>query len=477
MNILAIGFLLFSIAVGPTVTDDQASMPASIPGSHTVDVSSAPWIEADVDFGLFAFGGRDRPLALRIIAIALYVIVVLIIIYGARHYAFTLNRLFGRQRHPYLTIDTAAWPKLTVLIPAHNEELVISSILTALLRADYPRERLTIIPINDRSTDQTAEIIDEFVALHGDIIQPFHRNTGKPGKAAALADALQLVKSEIALVFDADYVPGKDLLKQLVAPFFDPEVGAVMGRVVPVNTGRNLLTRMLDMERSGGYQVDQQARMNLGLVPQYGGTVGGVRIAAVNDTGGWNNNSLTEDTDMTIQMVLKGWKIAYSNRYECYEEVPEDWSVRIKQIKRWASGHTEACLQYTWRLLRNSSLPLRTRIDGTLLLGVFLMAPILLIGWVFAIILFYADVQPFHGVLALLAVTSYNTVGNFASFFEIATAVRLDGNEKRIQLLPLNLLSFVVSLLVVSSAIVSHTVGMLRKKDLVWDKTQRYRQT
>ena len=82
-------------------------------------------------------------------------------------------------------------------------------------------------------------------------------------------------QGDIAIIFDADYVPGRGLLKQLVAPFFDPEVGAVMGRVVPINSGTNLLTRMLDLERSGGYQVDQQARMNMNLLPQYGGTVGG----------------------------------------------------------------------------------------------------------------------------------------------------------------------------------------------------------
>ena len=83
------------------------------------------------------------------------------------------------------------------------------------------------------------------------------------------------------MVFDADYIPGPRLLKQLVAPFFDAEVGAVMGRVVPLNVGESLLTRLLDLERAGGYQVDQQARMNLRLIPQYGGTVGGVRRVAL----------------------------------------------------------------------------------------------------------------------------------------------------------------------------------------------------
>src|SRR5438045_2190956 len=204
-------------------------------------------------------------------------VIFLISIYTLRHYCFTINRVVGGQRHPYIDIDTADWPCVTVLIAAHNEEAVVADILRALLEVDYPREKLSIVPVNDRSTDRTREIIDSFVEQFPGRITPFHRIGGKPGKAAALKDAMAFVHTEILLVFDADYIPGKALIRQLVAPFFDPEVGSVMGRVVPLNVGRKLLTRILDLERSGGYQVDQQARMNLHLVPQYGGTVSVIR--------------------------------------------------------------------------------------------------------------------------------------------------------------------------------------------------------
>src|SRR5690348_1786310 len=213
----------------------------------------------------------------------LFAIVAAICIYTVRHYFFTLNRLFGFQRHPYVDIDTANWPKVTVLIAAHNEEKVIANILTALTEVNYPSEKLLIVPVNDRSTDGTRKIIDQFVAANPARIQPFHRTGGKGGKAAALRDAMELVETEVILIFDADYIPGAGLIKQLVAPFFDPEVGGVMGRVVPLNVGRNLLTRLLDLERSGGYQVGQQARMNLRLVPQHGGTVAGVRLSALKE--------------------------------------------------------------------------------------------------------------------------------------------------------------------------------------------------
>ena len=203
----------------------------------------------------------------------LYFIVFVICVYTARHYWFTLNRLFAFQRHPYIDIDTASWPLVTVLVAAHNEEKVITNILNALMTVKYPEGQMLVIPVNDRSTDGTRAIIDEFVERFPGRIQPFHRAGGKGGKAAALKDAMELVTTEVILIFDADYIPGAGLIKQLVAPFFDPEVGGVMGRVVPLNVGTNLLTRLLDLERTGGYQVDQQARMNLRLVPQHGGTV------------------------------------------------------------------------------------------------------------------------------------------------------------------------------------------------------------
>ena len=403
-------------------------------------------------------------------------IIGLIFVYTARHYLFTLNRLFGFQRHPYIDIDTANWPKVTILVAAHNEEKVISQILTALMSAHYPQDRMLVIPVNDRSTDRTREIIDRFCSDYPGRIRPFHRTSGKGGKAAALKDAMKLVQTEVILIFDADYTPGGGLIRQLVAPFFDPEVGGVMGRVVPLNVGTNLLTRLLDLERAGGYQVDQQARMNLRLVPQHGGTVAGVRLSALRQIGGWNDNTLTEDTDLTYRLLLAGWKTVYQNRSECYEEVPETWPVRIKQIMRWAKGHNQAMVAYSLPLLFGKHrATLRERIDGFLLLGVYVMAPLTLIGWILALLLFYEGVAPLHGVIAILSFTAFATTGNFAAFFEIAAAVRLDGSRQRICLLPFLVLGFTVSIFAVSRACLSQLLAPITGAKFHWDKTERFR--
>lgn len=414
--------------------------------------------------------------AISLAAALLYIIVLIMMVYALRHVLFTLSRMFGRQRHPYVDIDSADWPKVTVFIPAHNEEQVVAGCIEALLRSNYPVPQLKIVLVNDRSQDATTAIIDDYVARFPGRITPFHRTSGRPGKAAALKNALALAEGDIAIIFDADYVPGCGLLKQLVAPFFDPEVGAVMGRVVPINVGTNLLTRLLDLERSGGYQVDQQARMNLRLVPQYGGTVGGVRLSAVAAVGGWHEDMLAEDTDLTFRLMLNGWKTAYTNRSECYEEVPEDWMVRIKQVKRWSKGHNQVLARHWFQFITSSYLSWRERLDGMLLLLVFAVPPMLLLGWLLAVVLYFFNAGSLlTSLIPVFALMAYGTMGNFAAFYQIVVAVLLDGNRRRLRLLPFNLLGFFVSLFSISGSMVGLIVDRVMKRDMVWDKTVRYR--
>jgi cellulose synthase/poly-beta-1,6-N-acetylglucosamine synthase-like glycosyltransferase len=216
--------------------------------------------------------------------------------------------------------------------------------------------------------------------------------------------------------------------------------------------------------------------MNLRLVPQHGGTVAGVRLSALREIGGWNDNSLTEDTDLTYRLLLAGWKTVYQNRSECYEEVPETWQVRIKQIMRWAKGHNQVLAAYGLELLFGKHRATRReRIDGFWLLGVYAMAPLTLIAWLLALGLFYEGVAPLQGVIALLAFTAYAATGNFAAFFEIAAAARLDYTRQRICLLPFLMLGFVVSVFSVSRACVSQLMAPITGAKFHWDKTERFR--
>lgn len=270
--------------------------------------------------------------------------------------------------------------------------------------------------------------------------------------------------------------PGEACSSSWSRLFFDPEVGAVMGRVVPVNSGANLLTRMLDLERSAGYQVDQQARMNMNLLPQYGGTVGGVRLSAVQAVGGWHDDTLAEDTDITFRLMFNGWKTVYTNRSECYEEVPEEWSVRIKQVTRWAKGHNQVTARYWWQFATSSYLTLGQRIDGLLLLFVFFIPVLMLVGWCLALGLYFLNAGSLLSqLIPIFALMVYGTLGNFAAFFEIVIAVLIDGNRRRLRLLPFNMLGFLVSLFAIAGAVWSLMLDSLLKREMVWDKTIRYR--
>jgi cellulose synthase/poly-beta-1,6-N-acetylglucosamine synthase-like glycosyltransferase len=396
-------------------------------------------------------------------------------LYTLRHFLFTLNRSFGDQRISCHDIIDSDIPSISVLIPMHNEERTVSYILNRLTSVDYPPGRVEVIPINDHSTDKTGEILDHY-ASRCPQIKPLHRSSGERGKPVGLNDALRIAQGEIIIIFDADYLPPRGILRDMAVCFKDPEVGALMGRVIPDNSFKNLLTRLLDLERSGGYQVDQQARFNLMLIPQYGGTVAGFRKEPVMALGGFNPAILAEDTELTFKLFINGWKVAYANRIECYEEAPERWDVRARQIRRWARGHTQVMFKYLSPLLKTPHLSLTEKIDGLFLLFVYATSPILLPGICDSLVLFFlGEMQILSSALVFLFLTSLNTFGNFAPFYEIGMASVIDGATKRLRLLPFLLFNFFINMWYISFGFVEAIIDLLTRRKSVWDKTERFR--
>jgi len=403
--------------------------------------------------------------------------IVVLTLYAIRHYIFALCRLALRRPRDFMELTGFALPRTTILVPMHNEAAVAADILQALVECDYDRTRLEILAINDNSEDRTGAIIDEYAARYA-IVKAIHRREGAGGKAAALKEATEQATGDVLLLFDADYFPGPSMVKQLVAPFCDPQVGAVMGRVVPHNTDKTLLAALLGLERAAGYQVGQQARYNLGLTPQFGGTVGGVRTSALNSVGGWNTDSLTEDTDLTFRLVLKGWKVAYVNRAECYEEVPESWPARERQIQRWATGHTDCLHRLLPSLLRSPSLSFGEKVDAAFVLGCYLTAPILILGWLASLMLFF--IPGMHAVPTLsvaMMFVGYQIFGNQATFFELGIAALLDGMSQRVLLMPCNLFNFFASTSAITRALLRFYAGKIwGSGGPRWYKTRRFRQ-
>lgn len=410
-----------------------------------------------------------------ILKIYLGIVVVITLFYFARHMVFTLNRAFGRQRVYYQDLVDGDLPSLTVLVPMHNEEAVAAHVLERLVACDYPADRVEIIPIVDHSTDRTAAIVADFARRH-DIIRPLVRNEGRRGKPAGLNEAMAVARGEIVVVFDADYLPPRGILRDMALAFKDPEVGAMMGRVIPINTPRNLLTRLLDIERSAGYQIDQQSRYNLKLVPQYGGTVGGYRRAVFQSFGGFDERILAEDTALTFAFLVKGWKVIYANRVECYEEAPESWTVRGRQIRRWARGHTQVMLRYLGPLLRSPYLTFWEKLDGLLLLFIYVNPPLLLVGTGAALALFFlGEMQVLPSLIFFLMVAGFNTFGNFAAFTQIGMASVVDGSAERIRLIPFVYFNFLFNMWFTTMGFVDAGVDHLTLREISWQKTTRFR--
>ena len=136
------------------------------------------------------------------------------------------------------------------------------------------------------------------------------------------------------------------------------------------------------------YQADKQARYNLRTLPQYGGTVGGFRKEFMVNSGGFNTRVLAEDTELTYRLYTQGWKVIYANNAECYEEVPETWAVRGRQVRRWSSGHNNVMFRYFFKVIFSRHMNLREKLDGLMLLLVYAVPFLLALGLVDSLALF-----------------------------------------------------------------------------------------
>lgn len=396
--------------------------------------------------------------------------------YMARHYIFTLTVLWRSKKRKQAPFDffSTYVPTVSILLPAHNEEHVIGSLLMRMTELTYPKNKLQVIMINDASSDKTGQIGDRYSRKYP-FLKVLHRDkkTGGKGKAAAMNAGFRISTGEIVLCFDADYTPPKDIVEKLVREFADSRVGAVMGRPVAQNEPQNIVTRLVALERISGYRVDQKARDDLGLIPQFGGTVGGYRRCIMERLGGLDESMLTEDTDLTFEVYLAGYKIRYVDDAECYEEVVDNWRAYWRQRHRWARGHMQVCFKHSRRVLKSKNLSLKEKIDGLLLLNIYFMPVVTLFSFLLSSLLILEGSTHFVGPIWFFVVVSvYSFGGNFAPFFEAGVGAYLDGRTRIQWLAPLLLFGFLYNILICTKAFLDIAAAkMLGKKQNDWAKT------
>ena len=400
----------------------------------------------------------------------------LMTVYLVRHYIFT----FAVLRRAKLPKADAAYanvvydPTVSILIPARNEESVIGRLLQRTTELTYPKNKMQVIVVDDASSDGTGQIVDEYSKRYP-FIEGLHRDKTEGGKSktSAMNAGLKQAKGEIILCFDADYYPQKDIVEKLTKPFTDPKVGAVQGRVVVLNEPQNIITRLVALERIGGYRVDQEARASLDLIPQFGGTVGGFRRILLESLGGWDENILAEDTDLTFRVYLAGYRVAYVGDAECYEEAVDNWRAYWIQRYRWARGHMQCCFKHSLKVLRSPNLKVKEKIDGLLLLNVYFMPLIVLVSLMVGVPLIFLGSSKLAGILWFsVPISFYSFVGNFAPFFEVGIGAYLDGRRRVQWLIPFLMFAFLYNIPICTKAFLDLVASkILGKNHNVWAKT------
>ncbi len=262
-------------------------------------------------------------------------------------------------------------PFVSILIPAHNEEGVIAYTVDNIMKLNY--QNFEVIIIDDRSTDNTANIIRNLELKYKDKVKTLIRQEGAfPGKSAVLNDAIKIAKGEAILVFDADATVEPDFLNKMVPCLEPADVGAVQARKVIRNGSYNLLTKCQYNE----YVLDTYLQVGRDAVKgavELRGNGELIKRQAIDDIGGWNNYTITDDLDMSTRLHIKGWDVRYCQSAEVYEEGIICLIPLFRQRRRWLEGTIRRYLEYSMEAIKSKTMSLRAKLDMIAYITQFIM--------------------------------------------------------------------------------------------------------
>lgn len=261
-------------------------------------------------------------------------------------------------------------PFVSIMIPAHNEAVVIDKTIENISKIEYPNYE--IIVIDDRSTDNTAEVLAEICKNYSNVSYFTRPQDAFPGKSAVLNDALKIAKGEAILVFDADARVNPDFLKEIIPALEPNQVGAVQARKVIINREQNFLTRCQDNEMAldTHFQIGRDAVK--GAVELRGnGEL--IKRVALEDVGGWNVYTITDDLDLSTRLQIKGWDVRFCPEVCVYEEGVPSYIPLLKQRRRWIEGSIRRYLEHFEDVLMSPNMSLRVSLDMTAYITEFIL--------------------------------------------------------------------------------------------------------
>jgi len=298
------------------------------------------------------------------LAVYFFVLIVLAI-YGWHRYYLVYLYMRYKENEPKAGPALDPLPVITIQLPLYNEMYVADRLIDAVCRIQYPRELLEIQVLDD-STDETRNIADKAVrrwAAEGLDIKYIHRVDRGGYKAGALEAGLKVARGEFVAIFDADFIPTTDFLTRLMPYFTDARVGMVQARWGHINRDYSLLTRTQAILLDGHFVLEHGGRNRAGRFFNFNGTAGVWRRTAIDDAGGWQHDTLTEDLDLSYRAQLRGWRFVFVPEVIAPAEVPVEMNAFKSQQHRWAKGSIQTCRKLLPAILR-SSLPMGVKAEA-----------------------------------------------------------------------------------------------------------------
>lgn len=304
-----------------------------------------------------------------------FIVMVILAFYGVHRYQLVYLYYKNRKKaakwdQPPAKFAEGELPFVTIQLPSYNEQYVIDRLIDACCRIEYPRDRFEIQLLDD-STDETKEvaaaIVERYAKGYGDLPpQPisFHHRENRYGfKAGALDAGLKSAKGELIAIFDADFVPPSDWLMKVIHHFAEPKVGMVQTRWTHLNRNYSFLTQVEAILLDGHFVLEHGGRSRADVFFNFNGTAGMWRRAAIEEAGGWQHDTLTEDTDLSYRAQLKGWHFKYLQDVECPAELPIEMTAFKTQQARWAKGLIQTGKKILPRVLK-SDAPWHTKLEA-----------------------------------------------------------------------------------------------------------------
>lgn len=319
---------------------------------------------------------------------------------------------FWIHRHdsfPCPNVPDEELPAVVVQLPIYNERLVVDRLLKAAVNLDYPRDRLQIQVLDD-STDETTAIATALVDRYqsqGINIELKHREARSGFKAGALESGLTSAMGDFIVVFDADFVPLPEFLRQTIPHFLsDPDLGMIQTRWGHLNGDESVLTAVQTIALDKHFAMEQSTRHRANLFPKFNGSAGIWRRSCLVDAGGWEEDTVCEDLCLSTRAILKGWRFRYLNGVVAPAELPRTMSAYKNQQSRWAKGSTQCLIKFGPSILTTRRHPLIARVYALLSMAGYTTHLLMLLLLLVQVPLIYFGFTPpafmlFFGVLSL----------------------------------------------------------------------------